>query len=375
MRLFGRLEELVNIVMRSITGNNVTVRPGNDTASTQNVIIDLPPTNQNTELVDTTSTQTISNKELDAATTTISGTLNHGDHIDNPTSNVHGVTGNVVGTTDSQTLTNKTISGLTNSIINLQHGTQVDSPSSGVHGVTGDIVGTTDTQTLTNKIQGDQIRGTEITTPATPAAGTRLLYPKSTGWFQLDSAGIESQIQSSAPSITTIAGLDDTNITSPVLGQKLEYNGTAWTNVASKFTGVSSFIDNFATSGPSFTEVTGSTVSGINAIGSFYTVSLAARGVLSSSLMQVLNTAGGSFVGATVVLLRVDTTNPFDTGTIVARHRIENPISGAERLLSSSISFVDNPSLGQYSYSLAVSTDSSQIAFTLTGCSLVVEEL
>jgi len=60
-------------------------------------------------------------------------------------------TGDIVGTTDTQTLTNKTINGDNNTITNLAHGSEVDNPSSGVHGVTGNVVGTTDTQTLTNK--------------------------------------------------------------------------------------------------------------------------------------------------------------------------------------------------------------------------------
>jgi hypothetical protein len=105
-------------------------------------------------------------------------------HID-LTDNVHGVNGSVVGTSDSQTLTNKTLgSGTvlsasidavnTWTITNLEEpvGNQdaatkfyVDgavsgvggdlstheSATTGIHGVTGNIVGTTDSQTLENK--------------------------------------------------------------------------------------------------------------------------------------------------------------------------------------------------------------------------------
>ena len=38
------------------------------------------------------------------------------------------------------------------------------------------------------------IRAPEQSTPATPASGFRMLYPKSTGWYDLDSAGIERRL-------------------------------------------------------------------------------------------------------------------------------------------------------------------------------------
>ena len=119
--------------------------------------------------------------------TTVTATVSHvsteiGNHASD--TSTHGVTGNIVGTTDSQTLTNKTLGSSTTLGANLDaanyHITNLDDPTSnqdaatkyyvdtevsgvsgnltthenattGIHGVTGNIVGTSDGQTLTNK--------------------------------------------------------------------------------------------------------------------------------------------------------------------------------------------------------------------------------
>ena len=55
------------------------------------------------------------------------------------------------GATDFESFENKTIDGDLNTITNLEHGFEVDNPTSNVHGVTGSVVGTSDFQVLTFK--------------------------------------------------------------------------------------------------------------------------------------------------------------------------------------------------------------------------------
>lgn len=90
---------------------------------------------------------------------------------------VHGLAGAVVGTSDAQTLTNKSMSGGSNTFSAIPSsavtGLDAHTAATAAHGATGAVVGTTNVQTLTGKtltsptISSPTISGTVTATPLT----------------------------------------------------------------------------------------------------------------------------------------------------------------------------------------------------------------
>lgn len=96
------------------------------------------------------------------------------------------VSGSIVGTTDTQILTNKTMDADNNTFSNFEHGAEVDNPSNGVHGVTGDVVGTSDTQILTNKT----IDGDDNTVQDLPLTAIKTVIGDANKFLERDGSGI-----------------------------------------------------------------------------------------------------------------------------------------------------------------------------------------
>jgi hypothetical protein len=142
------------------------------------------------------------------------------DHNNN-TSGVHGVTGNVVGTTDSQTLTNKVLGSNTSlgsaldadgyqihwvgdptdnkDAANKEYvDTQVNnhnSSTSDVHGITGDVVGTTDSQTLSNKTISDALKFNDGSNDSTIDVDGNNFYINANNNLQLSTANGDIELQ------------------------------------------------------------------------------------------------------------------------------------------------------------------------------------
>jgi hypothetical protein len=67
--------------------------------------------------------------------------------------------------------------------------------------ITGAIVGTTDTQDLSNKKFTDAVSLTDISTPSTPASGVKKVYAKTDGVYFLNSSGAERRLNNKVPTI------------------------------------------------------------------------------------------------------------------------------------------------------------------------------
>ena len=139
-----------------------------------------------TALIESGTVPTIINYANDAAYVTAKGSAAaEGDFYYNTTvDNIKYYNGTdwyaIADTGSIQTLVSKVIDADNNTISNLAHGAEVDNPTSGVHGVTGSVVGTSDTQALTAKdIDGGTASDTSrITLPKNTTANLAGLTDK-----------------------------------------------------------------------------------------------------------------------------------------------------------------------------------------------------
>jgi hypothetical protein len=153
-----------SIVFKTSAGTGITITSGGRRAlycNGTNVVNALDAGD-----VFLTATQTLTNKTISVDNNTVSGIATNSFVLSNSSGNIDGSaaqkaipSGVVVGTTDAQTLTNKTISVDDNTVSGIAANSFVLSNSSGnVDGSaaqkaipSGVVVGTTDAQTLTNK--------------------------------------------------------------------------------------------------------------------------------------------------------------------------------------------------------------------------------
>jgi hypothetical protein len=195
----------------------------------------------NRSIVTEDQTQTLTNKIINADLNTITNLI-HGAEVDNPTV-AHGTTGDIVGDSDTQTLSNKTMDGDDNTFSDIgitSLKTELADASkfierngsgaviSGKAVPSGDVVGNSDTQTLTNKvinvdsntlsnIETDNFKAGAIDTDLTTVSGSdnTLASAKAIKTYVDDSVATKDEASEISYDNTT-SGLTATNVQTAV---------------------------------------------------------------------------------------------------------------------------------------------------------------
>lgn len=157
------------------------------------------------DVVGTTDAQVLSHKDLSSATNTFPSSLATDAELSAHTSATaaHGATGAVVGTTNTQSLSNKDLTSPTNtfpSSLATDAELTAHTGSTAAHGATGAVVGTTNSQTLTNKtMSGSSNTFSNIPVTAVTNLSSRLAALESfPGWTNM--SGFASGMSSDATS-------------------------------------------------------------------------------------------------------------------------------------------------------------------------------